>query len=137
MRSLRLESARIQPFWRGIFGIFYIYPLLKAIKGNRATGQSFSATFSAGWLAAGWITAIILGQAAVKVTSPTIFVLVGYGIAALACLFLFPVQKYVNTVISSSPGREPYYKWSGGHWVCLIFGILNWAAVLSWAEYPS
>jgi hypothetical protein len=45
-------------------------------------------------------------------------------------LCLVPVQNYINAVTEKrNPGLK-YYRWSSGHIVCLVFGIIVWALLL-------
>jgi hypothetical protein len=48
---------------------------------------------------------------------------------SISFLFLIPVQKYVNAVNERRIPGLPFYRWSSGHIVCLVFGIIIWAVL--------
>ena len=116
----------ISPFWRGWFGIIFCYNLLRTIYRDKAARSILEPSFSPGWLATGWIVffmiSYIIGQADELLAS---------AISAFVPSFLFlaPVQKYINTVEERRNSGQ-YYKWSSGHIVCLVFGVVFWALLL-------
>ena len=135
IKSLRLERPQMQPIWRGVFGVLYIYPLLKRIKNDDAFDQMRSASFSPGGLATGWIITTVLSNAIsnaiIKAPDPDLtFSFVGVLVSALACCFLSPVQRHINTVIEASSVRPSFYHLSGGHIICLVIGLLVWLGII-------
>ena len=123
------DKLNIQPFGRAMFGVFFIAQLLKAIHSDREANRIAAPQFSAGALATGYIVLILIGylfsQANVSAVN-----LLGSIISMCSCLFLLPVQQYINTVNQSKSPPRPYNEWSPGHIVCLVFGIIIWLIML-------
>lgn len=124
------DGLKIQPFWRGFFGIFYIHSLLKAIKTDPATYRIAHAKFSPGGLATGWIMLRFLGNGLARVPDPAVN-LIGFVISAPTFLFLLPAQNHINALNEVSSLRPAYYPFSGGHIVCLVLGIIGWLLILA------
>lgn len=122
------KGLNIRPFWRGIFGIFFCHSLLRDIHADRESRTLLEPAFSASGLATGWVILLILanliGRIPGAIASIISFVMPSY-------LFFAPVQNYINSVTEMQFGRPSYYRWSSGHIVCLIFGIIIWASVIS------
>lgn len=117
------DGLPIQPFWRGIFGVFFIYSLLHRIKHDPKANRVRPARFFPGVIAAGWIIFGATGRLLTTVSNP-VFVLIGVVIAGLSFLVVLPVQKYINSINEASDARPDYHGWSVGHNVCLFIGIL-------------
>ncbi|HWM24107.1 MAG TPA: hypothetical protein VNP98_04735 [Chthoniobacterales bacterium] len=124
------DGLPIQPFWRGIFGLFFFHSLLKTIETDDAVNRIQKATFSPGSLAAGWIIVNLLGRALSRGPEPGTN-LVGILISCSSFAFLLPVQNYINAINEASVARPPYYEWSPGHIVCLVIGIVMWSLILA------
>ncbi len=123
------DGLSIQPFWRGIFGVFFISSLLNKIKTDTAASHILPASFSPGGIAAGWIILVILGNLLGR--APAVGAnLLGIILSLSAVFCLLPVQQYINTLNESLPARPAYYGWSTGHIVCLVVGIILWLLVL-------
>jgi hypothetical protein len=123
------DNLRIQPFWRAVFGVFFIKSLLTAIKNDKAANNILPATFSPGALATGWIIFVILGALSQRSPDPAVNIF-GLIISAPSFAFLLPVQNYINRVNESLPIRPSYYQWSAGQIVLLVFGIVVWFLTL-------
>ena len=123
------DGLKIQPFWRGVFGIFFIHSLLKAIRTDPATSHIAPAKFSPGGLATGWIILKFLGNALGRAPDPAVS-LFGIIISAPTVLFLIPVQNHINALNEVSSLRPAYYPFSIGHIVCLVIGIIVWLLIL-------
>lgn len=123
------DGLSIQPFWRGIFGVFFISSLLNKIKTDTAAIRIQPASFSPGGLAAGWIVLIILGNllGRAPAVGANIFGII-LSVSAVFCIL--PVQQYINALNESLPTRPAYYGWSTGHIVCLVVGIILWLLVM-------
>ena len=132
------DNLTIRPFWRGISGLFYFYPLLLAIKSDSRTRTAHEAAFSPQLLAAGAIatvtTAIVCSvyagaTAEVPTDSQRMYcnplVLLG-----LCLCFILPAQKLINIRNETMSPPPPYYRWSIGHTLCLIMGVVGWLDVL-------
>ena len=124
------DNLNIQPFWKGWFGIFYISSLLKTIQSDPLANRVVPARFSPGDLAAGWIICVLLGCALSRASQPAV-VFLGFVISAPSFLFLLPVQQYINRVNESLPFQPGYYRWSAGHTVLLIVGIIWWLGIFA------
>lgn len=121
------DNLDIRPFARGWFGIFYCHSLLRRIHEDKEARSIQVPSFSPGGLATGWVVLLII----------SILVSRAPGIAASiisafipSFLFLVPVQNYVNAVNERWIPGQPFYRWSSGHVVCLVFGIIIWALLL-------
>lgn len=121
------EGLSIRPFWRGWFGVFYCHSLLKTIHQDDELTQVEQPNFSPGGLATGWVVLVIVAN------------IVGRAPGALASIISFlipsflcfvPVQDYINSVNLKKNPNAPNSKWSAGHTVCLIFGIIIWVLTL-------
>ena len=124
------DGLSIQPFWRGVFGLFHITSLLKMIKNDPSANSLAEARFSPGWLASGWILLMFIGNTLGRSADPTAN-LIGIIISAPAFLCLLPVQNYINSVNESLPRRPAYYGWTGGQLLCLVLGVIFWILFLA------
>ena len=123
------DGLKILPFLRGTFGYFFIYSLLKTIKTDPPTNRIIQARFSPGSLATGWIILTLIGN--VLGSSPDgVVSIIATSISALSFCFLIPVQRHINALNEALPVRLAYYRWSTGHFVCLVFGIICWFLIL-------
>lgn len=113
------DGLKLEPFWRGIFGIFFVYGILKMIRKDTHANALEPATFSAGGLAAGWIILAILGR------------FFPIGNALLSWLFVVPAQNYINRINAKLNPQPNYAPWSAGHIVCLVLGIIFWPVILA------
>ena len=116
---------RIVPILRAWFGYFYCLPLFRRIHEDQEAQAYQIPSFSPGWLFTGWLLLSFLA-----------YMLSGFNgtfILALfipSFLFFVPVQRYVNTVCRKRNPEQAYYRWSSGHVVCLVFGLVVWGLVL-------
>jgi Prokaryotic RING finger family 1/GYF domain 2 len=117
------DNRQIQPFWRAIFGIFFIKSLLSEIKDDKTATSLLRAQFSPGGLAAGWIILTLIGTASSRSPDPAAR-LFGIAISSPAFLFLIPVQRYVNALNERLPQRPEYCGWSAGQIILLLVGGL-------------
>lgn len=123
------DGLKIQPFWRGIFGVFFIHSLLKAIKTDPTPSGVAPAKFSPGGLSTGWITLKFIGHVFNRTHDPAVD-LIGIIISAPTFCFLLPAQNHINAMNEALPVRPAYYGFSGGHIVCLVIGIIAWLLTL-------
>lgn len=126
------EKSDILPFWRGVFGVFFIYNLFEIIPYNYESKSSHKANFSTN-LAIVWIVLALLGTLVSKSSEwldiPSLQYL-GMLITFFNFMFFIPVQKYINTVNEMIEPRPMYNKWSIGHFVCLLLGLATWAFII-------
>jgi hypothetical protein len=123
------DKINIKPFWRGIFGIFYIHTLLQTMHDDSELNKINKAEFSASNLATGWILLVIIGNILGRFDNPAILML-SILISAPSFVFLLPVQNYINKINESIHPQVDYYNWSLGHLVCLIIGSIYWLIFL-------
>jgi len=121
------DGMNIKPFWRGWFGIFYCHSLLKTMHEDRELAQVEQAQFSSGGLATGWILLVFVANAVGRAPG-AIASIISFLIPSFLCFV--PVQNYVNRVNASRNPNAAHTKWSAGHTVCLIFGIIIWGLTL-------
>lgn len=129
------DGLKMHPFWRGIFGIFFVHGILKTIRNDEQTNRLEQATFSAGGLATGWIILMVIGNALGRADDIGVNLL-GMIIALPSFLFFVPVQNYINRVNVKINPRTPYTPWTAGHIVCLVLGILIWLLILAGIMLP-
>ena len=127
------ENSEILPFWRGVFGVFFIHDLFEIIPRNYVSKSLIRAEFS--WnLATGWVVLAILGVLVSKSSQWLEIPSLSYWailITFFNFMFFVPVQKYINSVNETIEPQPEYNNWSNGHFVCLIIGLLNWYIVIS------
>ncbi len=119
---------KIMPFWRGIFGIFFCYGLLRAIHGDAEARAVRAPAFQPDMLAITWIILTLLGRGLDRVGGIHVGFTILSGLLP-TYLCLVPVQSYVNEVAKARNPQATYYKFSTGHIVCLVFGILVWLSI--------
>lgn len=121
------DGLNISPFWHGIFGVFFCHGLLKNIRNDNEASKIEQPSFSPCGLATGWVILVILANsisgAPGAAASVVAFVMPSY-------LFLLPVQRYINSLNQKLVPSVPYYEWSSGHIVCLLFGVIVWSVTL-------
>lgn len=127
------ENLTFRPFWRGWFGIFYCHSLLRRIHEDKEARSVQMPSFSASGLASGWVVLVILGNLVSRAPSSSASVVSAF-IPSFLCLV--PVQSYINVVTERRNPGLPYYRWSSGHIVCLLIGIIIWTLLLIglWTE---
>jgi len=107
------DGLRIMPFWRGVFGIFWCYGLLKAIRDDRQANALERATFAASGLASGFIILSFLFQ-----LGCFCFIPLHFG-------FIIPVQLYINCVNEKLEPQPRFTPWSIGQALCLVYGFIT------------
>ena len=122
------DGLNIRPFWRGFFGIFFCHSLLRRIHEDKDARSVEPPTFSAGGLATGWVVLLILANIVGRAPSIAASIISAF-IPSFLCLV--PVQNYINAVEDKRNPRQRFYAWSSGHVVCLVFGIIVWALLLT------
>jgi len=121
------DNLDIRPFWRGCFGIFYCHGLLRRIHEDKEAGSVQMPLFSPGSLATGWVGLVIISIAVSRAPGIAATIISAF-IPSFLCLV--PIQNYVNSVSERRSPGQPYYRWSSGHVVCLVVGIIIWALLL-------
>ncbi|HOU69212.1 MAG TPA: hypothetical protein PKW49_11675 [Paludibacteraceae bacterium] len=121
------DGLNISPFWRGWFGIFYCHSLLRRIHSDTEARAFIQPSFSPGGLATGWVLLLILSNIVGRAEEIIASIIAAF-IPSFLCLA--PVQNYINSVEEKRNPGQQYYKWSSGHIVCLVFGVIVWALLL-------
>lgn len=121
------DSLKIQPFWRGFFGIFFCHSLLRRIHEDKEARAILEPSFSPQGLATGWVVLIIISNLISRAPGVAASMIAAF-IPSFLCLV--PVQNYINSVTEQRNPGIPFYRWSSGHIVCLVFGVVVWALLL-------
>lgn len=82
----RREKTKIIPAMRGLFAVFYCYPLFRHIASHPAPANA--PKVRAGWMALGWIGMNIIAYLPDPLSYISVFTIV----------FLIPIQKKVNLI---------------------------------------
>lgn len=116
------DNLDIMPFWRGIFGIFFIHSLLNKIEADKGLSEVERSNFSGSTLATIWVVLLISSNLLSRLDDTNTS-----GIASLISIFaglcFLPVQVYINRVnnlVNSQMGESP---WSFGQILCLLIGM--------------
>jgi len=123
------EGLKIQPFWRGVFGILFCHRLLYRIHKDKAVNSIKKAPFSPSLLATIWVFLTIIsdlmyGQlTGMGGPGPAIYSSV---VLILSSLCFVPVQNHVNSATKIEHPNEDFYTWSVGHWLCILLGFASW-----------
>lgn len=127
---MRRDRLDIRPFWRTVFCYFYVNALFNEMNADHVASRIRKATFSPGGLAAGWIILTLISNVMSRSDNPGVG-LAAFAVGMLSCIFLLPVQTYVNEVNEALPNRPAYYRWSTGHIICIVLGVLMWLGILT------
>lgn len=123
------DNLDIMPFWRAMFGIFFLHSLLSSIEEDHELNLIEKATFSGANLATVWVIMMVIGNILGKFDDISINIF-GILIALPSFLCLLPVQKYINQVNNTFNPDSTYAEWSFGQVLCLLVGIPLFALVL-------
>ena len=124
------DGLNIRPFWRGIFGIFFIHKLMGTIHDDPQANRLVKAGFSPSLLATVWVVLMLVGNIAGKADDPGLNLL-GLLVSFPSFLLFLPVQNYINSVNEARSPNSPYTRWSPGQYACLAVGILIWLVMLA------
>jgi amino acid permease len=122
------DNLDIRPFWRGWFGVFFCHALLHRIHDDQEARSVELPSFSPGGLASTWVVLVIFSNVLSRAPGVAASIIAAF-IPSFLCLV--PVQRYVNSVNERRIPGKSYYRWSSGHIVCLVFGIIVWALLLT------
>lgn len=121
------HNLDINPFGRGWFGMFYCHSLLRRIHEDKEARSIQVPSFSPKSLATGWVVLLIISIIVGRAPGIAASIISAF-IPSFLCLI--PVQKYVNAVNERRIPGLRFYRWSSGHVVCLVVGIIIWAVLL-------
>jgi hypothetical protein len=118
----------IQPFWRGVFGVFFCHKLLNSIYNEKESRLIEQPKFSVSGLATGWVIMTVMARIISR--APGIeATLIAAAIPSFLCLM--PVQKYINSVEKKRNPNQKMHGWSAGHIVCIVLGASFWIPLLN------
>ncbi len=123
------DGLAIMPFWRGFFGIFFVFGILSKIKNDKSLNSFATGQLSPGVLSAGWIILNFISTG-LGWASDNYLNLFGMVLSAINFLFLLPAQSYINQVNDARTPRPSYTPWTTGHVVVLVFGLVINALLL-------
>jgi hypothetical protein len=130
-------GLKIKPFWRGVFGLFYCHSILDSIYRDPEAHHAQLPTFPPKILATIWVILVIVARLCNLIPSLGFFdkLILPAFIPSFLCLV--PVQKYINAVTEKQIPGYPFYRWSWGHFICVIPGvtICGFIALLFLAYY--
>lgn len=122
------RGLKISPFWRSLFSIFFIFPLMKAIR-SEATDRGFPATFSPGSLSLTYLLLLIVGN---QLPDPF------WVISFLAFLPLLPVVAVVNTLnVGRIEQRSMNSGFSGWNVAGIAVGACMWILLIAGLLLPA
>jgi hypothetical protein len=111
------DNLNILPFWRAVFGVFFIHSLLNRIFNDKDAGEFEAPSFDANALATGWVIVTILSNLLSRLPGA-----IGYLVLFIpAFIFLIPVQKYINSMTTKRNPYQEYYGWTLGQVLCIIY----------------
>lgn len=121
------DNLDIRPFVRALLSIFYCHSLLRHIHEYKEARSIQIPSFSPGMLSGGWVGLMILSSMVGRAPGIAASIISAF---IPSFLFLVPVQSYINTVNERRIPGQPFYRWSFGHVLCLVVGIIFWALLL-------
>jgi len=128
------DGLDISPFWRCIFSPLFCHSLFKQIRNDAEMNKIKKATFNDVALAIGWVVLMVTVNALLylnKIVEPwPNAAIVRLCIDFSLFLFLLPVQGYINQVNESLDPKPTFCRWSLGHTLFLIFGLLAFLGIL-------
>lgn len=123
------DELDIMPFWRALFGVFFMHSLLNTLEDDNELKAVEAATFSGSHLATGWVIVMIIVNILAKFDES-----LASGLVLLfsvpSFLFLLPVQRYINRVNSLVVPQPNYSEWSFGQVLCLLVGVPVFALLI-------
>tara|TARA_B100000809_G_scaffold142735_1_gene140236 strand:- start:8741 stop:9148 length:408 start_codon:yes stop_codon:yes gene_type:complete len=123
------DNLDIMPFWRAVFGIFYVHRLLNEIANDQELNQIEPATFSASSLATGWVALNLFGNILARSENMS-YGSIGVVISISSFLFLLPVQNYIHHINKTANKNLPYSAWTFGQTLCVVIGTPLFILVL-------
>ncbi|MSU74605.1 zinc ribbon domain-containing protein [Candidatus Kaiserbacteria bacterium] len=121
----KTELPNIWPVARGIFAIFFCHDLFKRVL-QTAKSNGYAETYSAQWLATGYVVMLIVGNVWGRTESlGSLDLLIMVFMLGVTPLFLLPVQRAINfnnKKLGLAPAEAT--KFSGGEVVLIVLGCL-------------
>jgi len=117
------EHLDIKPFWRGWFGIFFCHSLLHHIYNDDECNAIQQPQFSHSTLATIWVILILIANIVGRFPGATLSMMSAL-IPSYLCFV--PVQNYINSVMKKRSPSLRHYRWSAGHTVSLVPGLIIW-----------
>ena len=114
------EAPNIMPFWRGIFGVIWLFPLARLIH-ERAQSDRISPGFQPNVVGGLFLLFNLLSRLPDPLWMLSIF----------SFLPIIAVQKCVNTINEELPvAPPPNNRLAGWNWAALLFGGLFYLLIL-------
>jgi len=123
------DNLDIMPFWRAVFGVFFMHSLLSHIEEDNELNSIEQSTFSGSTLATVWVVLLLVGNVLGKFDDLLINTL-GILVSVPSFFCLLPVQKHINRVNKLANPELVDTVWPWGQMLCLIFGIPVFMLVL-------
>jgi hypothetical protein len=125
------EGAKISPFWRAIFAIFFCHSLFKKVL-ESAKSYAYRESYSPDWLATAYIFLLVIGNGLSRVESYEVgFNLLWLIIAISTFIPLMSVQKAINFNNGKIKGGDVLKPgFSGGEVVLIVIGVIWFLLVL-------
>ena len=115
------DDLDIIPFWRAVFGLFFIHSLLNEIANDNGLNKVDAPTFSASVLATGWVVMNVFGNVLARSENLS-FGSIGILISISSFIFLLPVQNYIHHINKTANQNLAYSPWSFGQTLCVMIG---------------
>ena len=131
----KFEGAKVSPFWRAIFAVFFCYNLFKRVL-ESAKQQGYQNSYSPGWLAAIYIGLLVIGNGLSRTETYDVgFNLFWLAVVVATFIPLLSVQKAINfnneKIKEGGVLRESF---SGGEVVLIVVGVL-WMLLVLWGTF--
>ena len=122
------HNLKVSPFWRGVFGIFFIHRLLAYIHDDQNSQSVVAPSFNPKSLATSWVVLILLANVLSR-SGSILAVMAAAFVPSYMCLV--PVQKYINTATVGISPNKKFDGWSFGQIFCLTIGLLIWLGLIA------
>lgn len=124
------EKSTIYPIARAIFAIFYCHRFFKQVHSS-VTNKGYTNDFSPGWLATGYIAALVLSNLLGRYeTTNVLYNLLWLSISLSSIVFLVPIQKAINFYNEKVHGAVVKKGASRGEIAIIIIGIICTCLIL-------
>ena len=121
----KFEGAKVSPFWRAWFAIFFCHNLFKQIL-KSAQKHGYQNSYSPGWLATAYIGLLLIGNGLLRVGSYDVGLnLFWLAIASATFIPLLSVQKAINFNNEKIKGSNALEEgFSGSEVILIVVGII-------------
>ncbi|MEX0998369.1 MAG: zinc-ribbon domain-containing protein [Thermodesulfobacteriota bacterium] len=129
------ERQKMYPFWRAVFAVFFCYSLFKKVL-ESAKKQAYQSSYSPGWLAAVYISLLLLGSGLGNIDSYDLeFNFIWLIVVISTFIPLLPIQKAINFNNEKIKGSKVLPEgFSSGEVVLIVIGVL-WFLLVLWGTF--